>query len=245
MTTAHLTTPRAGSSPRAGAWRRFRIGAVAAAAVAVVASTLSAPAAYAAPTVVAKDTFERTVAGGWGTATTGGAYSGGHPADALSVARGSVASRSAPASPPRCCSAVRRRGSVRSDVAVRLDKLSGAAYYATLLRYQADGSHYRARLQLNSSGIPFLAVSRVNGKSETALATVKLGSAMTAGTWYTLSFTVTGTSPVAIKASLTKRGARRRRTPAEHHRLLRVAHHGGRPRRAGGATPPAARRATP
>lgn len=167
---------------------------------------LTAPAAVASPSVIADDTFERTSASGWGTATTGGTYRGSFSDGAMSVDAGVGVISLGPGESGSVLLGTGQAGDVRSDATLRLTDLSGSAYYATVLRYQPDGSQYRARLQLNSAGVPVLAVSRLNGRTETPIAAKKVGASIADGSWYTLSFTITGTDPVAIQASLIKDG---------------------------------------
>jgi hypothetical protein len=187
--------------------RRWRNTAIAVAASAVVASTLTAPAAFAAPTVVAKDAFERTVTSGWGTATSGGTYTGSQSAGVMSVGSGVGRFILGPSESGSMLLGTGTATDVRTDVSLRLDKQSGGAFYAVILRRQADGSHYRARLNLSSSGVPTLALSRVNGGTEVDVASKTLTTTpLTVGGWYTLSFSLTGTSPVTIQASLAKAG---------------------------------------
>lgn len=208
-----MTTPaRSAESPaltkplRRKPRRGWRVAAVGVALTAVLASALTAQAATAAPSAVVSDTFDQTVASGWGTAGTGGDYRGTFPTDAMSVASGVGKFALAPNQGGSVLIGSASATDSRSDVAIRLDSLSGSAYYATLLRYQPDGSHYRARLELNSTGIPFLAISRVNGKTEKSVGIVKLSAPLEQSKWYNVAFTVTGSSPVTIQASLTKVG---------------------------------------
>lgn len=92
-------------------------------------------------------------------------------------------------------------------MSVRLDQVAGASYFALILRHQKDGSAYRGRLELDASGTPTLAVSRIGDGSEQQLAAVRLGDALVRGKWYALSYSVTGQSPVKVQASLAMRGA--------------------------------------
>ncbi len=186
--------------------RAWRAALAAVFTTAVVASTLIALPASAATTVVVDDTFDRTSSTGWGAAPTGGDYNGTFPSGSMSSGSGAAALSLGPGKSASVLIGSAAATDARSDIAVRLDAQSGAAYYATLLRYQGNGAHYRARLEINTSGVPFLAVSRVAGGTEKSLGSVKLPAAMDKSQWYDLAFSVTGTSPVAIQATLSKSG---------------------------------------
>ncbi|MDN3497246.1 right-handed parallel beta-helix repeat-containing protein [Planococcus sp. APC 4015] len=173
----------------------------------MTASALIALPASAASAVVVDDRFERSVAGGWGSATTGGEYRGTFAPGTMATGSGMGTLALAANQSASVLIGDATADDVRTDTTFRLDSLAGGVFYAQLLRYQPDGSHYKARLQFNDKGLPFLGVSRVNGRAEISVASIKLPTAVNLGAWYTLSFTITGDSPVSIQASLTKVGA--------------------------------------
>lgn len=187
--------------------RRSRIITTGVAVFAVLASVLTAQTATAAATVFVDDAFDRTVTSGWGVANVGGDYRGTVPAGGLSVGAGVGKFSLGAGQSGSMLLGTATGDDVRSDITLRLDELAGGVYYANLLRYQGDGSHYRARLHFNAAGNPFLGVSRVNGRTETEIKTIKLAETAVKGQTYTLSFSLTGDSPVTIQASLTKVGA--------------------------------------
>lgn len=176
--------------------------------IALATSALvSVPALAASPTIAVEDGFDRTVASGWGAAPTGGEYRGTFAPASMSVGAGTATLALAANQSASVLIGDAVATDVRADVTLRLDSLAGGVFYAHLLRYQPDGSHYRARLQINDKGLPFLGVSRVSGRTETTLASIKLPGAVSLREWYTLSFSITGDSPVAVQASLVKKGA--------------------------------------
>ena len=177
------------------------------AATAILAASLLVPtAASAASATVFADDFTRSVAGGWGSGTSG-SYAGYASPDTLSVDGTNGRLTLAAGSSLSVLAGSAAAGDTRADVAVRLDQIAGSAYFAFILRYQPDGSTYRGRLELDAKGTPTLTVSRVNGSKETQLSTVRLGAPMAVGAWYKLSSSITGQSPVTIQSRLTKRDA--------------------------------------
>lgn len=178
---------------------------IAATAIATIGgSLLVATPAFAAPTIVASDSFDRTVADGWGTASRGGAYLGTFSPGAASVAQGAGRLSLGAGKGASVLLGNSVAGDVRADMKIRVDQVSASSYYAFVLRSQSDGSQYRGRFELNSTGFAFLGVSRIRGGVETSLARIKLAAPVTNTDWYRLSFTVTGQSPVDVRATFAK-----------------------------------------
>lgn len=171
----------------------------------VVGSMLVLAPASAAERPVVSDTFDRAATDGWGAPTGGGALyrTSGTSAGVLSVAEAAAQIDLSSGDGANVKFAGATSGDTRAQASISLNTVGGSAYYAFVVRAQADGSAYRARLNVNSGGVPFLSVSRLNHKTETALTTIKLPQALSAGKWYELAFTVTGTDPVRIEGSLT------------------------------------------
>lgn len=201
-----MNTPPSHPSGAVSRRRRWAARLSALVVAAVAAATLAPQAATAAPTTVFSDDFARNVAGSWG-ASAAGSYAGYSVPGALSVDGSAAQLNLAPAQSVSVLAGTGSAGDVRADTSIRLGQSAGRSYFAFILRYQNDGSAYRGRLELDAAGTPTLAVSRVGGGSDKQLAAVRLTQPLDRGEWYTLSYSVTGTSPVTVRASLTKRGA--------------------------------------
>jgi Glycosyl hydrolases family 16 len=177
-------------------------------AAALVLIGAAATPANAAATV-AQDAFTRTVAGGWGSADTGGAWSVGQgPASALNVASGEgVLDTPAGYSNLRIvhlASAPTR--DVDAKVKMTLSGVSGtggSAYGALLLRRQADGSHYRVGLWAQATGK--LIMHSQTSAGETVAPDVDTGIVFTPGA-YMLRVQLQGANPTTIRAKAWKAG---------------------------------------
>jgi alkaline phosphatase len=158
------------------------------------------------PPPLATDTFERTVASGFGTADKGGDWvatagatsvSGGAGVMALSAAGGSAGARL-----PGVASA-----SHRQTVTFSLDKRPAGSGGWLLLRGRViDGvGDYRVKIALSSGGSLSARLYRTNAAgTETAIAgsVTVTGVTYTAGTQLTAALEVVGTSPTTVRAKV-------------------------------------------
>ncbi|MGH1550688.1 right-handed parallel beta-helix repeat-containing protein [Leifsonia poae] len=165
--------------------------------------------AVAAPAPLVSDSFTRTVGSGFGTATPGGAYTNTNAA-ATSVASGTGVFTLR--KPGTGASSVLRSVSA-SDVtasakfAVPTLPTKGSGIYAALQARISGTSRYEAVIRFTPSKTMTLQVRRIDGSTTTQIASQKtIASGITAGTAYTLEFSVTGSSPVALKARVTPAG---------------------------------------
>jgi Concanavalin A-like lectin/glucanases superfamily/PKD domain len=154
---------------------------------------------------VGKDAFGRTVASGWGTADTGGAWS-----IVASGSTASVADGSGRISIPIGRTATLRLPAVSNT---ETDLLSttwtetvptgGGVYLSAIARSTAAGD-YRSRLRVLPSGQVSLNLSRVTGTTETALTTAVVvpGVTYTASTKLLVRTQVVGTSPTTLRAKV-------------------------------------------
>ncbi|MCU1478505.1 MAG: hypothetical protein JWQ64_3198 [Subtercola sp.] len=177
------------------------VAALAAALLATSAVVAIAPlTAAASSSVLVNDSFTRSVGSGWGTAPGGAAYS----VSPDTTAKVSVASNAGVISglnPGRSATVTLKNESVGDvDLAATISIPASpvALFHAFELRRQADGSTYRGRLQVGSSGNLSLAISRVNGKSETSLSRIALPMTAQAASTVNVEFSVTGTTKVVI-----------------------------------------------
>ena len=196
------STPR--STPSAPLPRMTRAAAAAAGMAAVLLATVLVPAtsASAASSTIASDASSRAVAGSWGRADSGGAWTTLSTSSATRFSVGSGAS-SISRLPASASASATLAGVSVQDVSVReritLPTETAALYQGWELRRQADGSAYRGRVELGRSGSVALALTRVTKSGETDLGRVALPGAATRGSQLTVLFEVTGTSAVTLR----------------------------------------------
>jgi PKD repeat protein len=153
-------------------------------------------------TVFARDTFGRSVANGWGTAETGGAWTLSGTASLFSV-NGNAGVMSVAVGKTRgaflnAVSAADVTGSV--DLSWN-QPASGSGTYAMfhLRRVGADSYFARVRVQ---PGVTSLAIVRQSGGVGTVLGTVNLALPYTPGDVWRLRFEAEGASPTTLRAKL-------------------------------------------
>ena len=181
-------------------------GAVAPAQAALVASTDSTVTApTTTSTLIASDSFARTVTGGWGTASLGGQWVTGSTGT-YSVASG--AARQVVAIGQTAVSHLDEVSSaatdVRVDVALNRPAGTGPVAQASVLgRSVAGVGDYRARLVVTTAGTLELQVVR----QSTVLQQVALGGlAYASGTRMSVRVEVTGAAPTTVRAKAWKAG---------------------------------------
>jgi parallel beta-helix repeat protein len=169
---------------------------------ALLAVVIPAEFAASAPVIVASDSFARTVANGWGTTSVGGAWT----VTADKSTKTTVASGSASISGLARARAVTAtlKGVKASDIDLQatLSVASNSPLFYEALegRRQSDGSAYRGRLNVAAGGRTDLSVSRVNGKTETALGRMTLPYTLAKGSRVRTELKITGTNPVTLSA---------------------------------------------
>ncbi|RFS84680.1 PKD domain-containing protein [Actinomadura spongiicola] len=169
--------------------------------------------------VLASDSFGRTVTGGWGTADTGGAWSRVGTGGVMSVdGSGKVAMMA-----PTESGGGHLNGTSATDTnltfGVAADKVTtGNGVYVWAVGRRVDGQgDYRARIRLLPSGAVGLQLSRATaGNAETAIGSEQAVPGLTwePGTPLRLRLEVTGTAPTTLKAKVWAGGATE---PAEWH----------------------------
>ncbi|WP_304412825.1 PKD domain-containing protein [Cellulomonas sp. HZM] len=155
---------------------------------------------------IAADAFGRTVAGGWGSAQTGGAWSLTGTASRFSVGDGvgkyTLAAGTTLASQLGAVSST----STRTEVSIAVDKVpdgSGAYVHVQGRRVAAD-NYYGARLRFMADGSVQLHVTKGNGTA--AAGVVVPGLTYAAGDSIRVAVEVTGTSPTTVRAKAWKVG---------------------------------------
>ena len=164
-------------------------------------------------TTYALDTFNRTVASGWGTADTGGAWSLTGSAANYAVTPGTATMRLTTAG---AGSGTAYLGSVSAtdvEVAttVSYDKVglgNGTTLYV-VSRRTSGTSQYRGKVRVASTGAVLISFSKLDGSStETALTgeTTVSGLTYTAGTRLRIRYQTTGTSPTTLRLKVWQDG---------------------------------------
>ncbi len=185
-----------------------RIGAVSLTAAMVVGLVLVGSAAGAATssvsTVTAEDSFDRTVASGLSTAPIGGVYTT-FGESILSVASG--AAKVNALLPGKSAGAFLTQESLDTTVqsSVVVPNLSATTlYYGVEARKQFDGSAYRGRARITTSGQISVSFTRTLVSNETSLGTKSIPLVLGNNQKLMLELEVTGTNPVhlAIRAWL-------------------------------------------
>ncbi len=155
------------------------------------------------PSTIATDTWTRTVAGGWGSASLGGPWTvvGGNPAFAVDGASGTIQIATA---------GVRRYGLLAGASALNTDMtftiasdkvvVGSGQYVNAILRHQAAGSEYWGKIHFNATGGIYLNASTFNGTTEVALGPeISTGLTRVPGTAVNVRFQVIGTNPTTIR----------------------------------------------
>jgi hypothetical protein len=164
--------------------------------------TTSRTVVVAAPAVVAKDAFNRTVASGLGSADTGGPWSlvGSAKRFTVNGAQG-VVGVAGPASGPSAYLPGTSATSVDVTTGVRLDKLAngGGAFFGTIGR-KVGAAEYRMKVRVAADGAVTAYVTRVSGAETTLRSVVVPGLRYAAGKRLNTRLQVAGTSPTTVRA---------------------------------------------
>ncbi|MHB1138737.1 MAG: PKD domain-containing protein [Microthrixaceae bacterium] len=150
-------------------------------------------------TVLAADGFGRTTSNGWGSATTGGAWSlSGSVANfAVTGGTGRITIPTAGVSRAATLASV-AAADVDSLVHLSLDKSAtgGGASISSVVRKVAN-SEYRLRAQVKPTSVTVV-LQRVVSGTEATITSVNLPTAVTAGTGVHLRLRATGSGPTAL-----------------------------------------------
>ncbi|RZU65325.1 3',5'-cyclic AMP phosphodiesterase CpdA [Microterricola gilva] len=166
------------------------------------------------PVALAADTFGRTVASGWGTADSGGAWQLSGATSSFSVADG-VGKFRLPTANGTLNAFLNGVSSTATDLSLTIasDKVpagSGSYVWAYGRRISGGGA-YLAKLNLRAGGDVRLSLVRTdsNGNAEVALTSTSTAGGVTyaAGEKLSMRVRVTGTSPSTIQAKVWKTSA--------------------------------------
>jgi len=161
------------------------------------------------PLVHARDSFERTVASGFGSAEVGGAWNTwGSSGTSLSVngGRGNVTHSNAASSGTAYLDAV-STSDLDLWLKLSLDKVTngGGSYLTVVGRSRGTSGEYRAKVSVSASGAVTLQLVRSSG-SETVLGTANPGLTYVPGDQLQVRLRVTGVSPTTLSAKIWKVG---------------------------------------
>jgi hypothetical protein len=190
--------------------RRRRAGLLSLTAAMVVGMfTVAVPAAEAATTPIAADTFDRTVAGSLSSAQVGGAYTAFPSANAGKLSVSGGAAQITGLSPGQAVGAALMQTSAL-DTSIQSSLILptiGDLYYAVEARRQSDGSAYRGRVRVTAAGALSLSFSRTSGSAETLLGKQDLTQTLKAGQKLWLQFEVSGSGSVQLRSRVWIDGA--------------------------------------
>jgi PKD repeat protein len=161
-------------------------------------------------TPFATDSFGRTVASGWGTADTGGAWTitGGASNFSVGGGVGNINLATAGLSAGSSLTGVTSTDTeVRVGVALNNAQTGGGTYVSVIGRRISSTSDYRVKLKYASTGVVTEVLESVVSGTETALKTVVVpGVTYTPGMVLNVRLQVTGTSPTTISSMVWANG---------------------------------------
>ena len=176
-------------------------------AVSTATVTVTAP---QGPVTVASDTFNRTLASGWGAADLGGSWTTVGAATNYSVSSGvGRMTASGPASQRTAYLNGVQQSSVDLRAAVSvLQPSSGGGTFLSVIGRSVAGNDYRLKLRVQGNGTVDAFLTRIMGGVETTLQTrAALLSGYTPGQVLRVRLQVTGTAPTTINAKVWTDGA--------------------------------------
>ena len=159
--------------------------------------------------MAAEDQFTRTVASGWGTATTGGAWtlSGGASNFSANGRTGRAALAAAGANSKALLASVARRDlEVRGTISVDKVANGGGTFVSLAARSGGFSSAYLSKVWVKSTGAVGLIISGLQS-TETTVAQVNVaGLTVAPGNRLAVRFQVTGSAPTTLRAKVWKVG---------------------------------------
>ncbi|MDT0167193.1 PKD domain-containing protein, partial [Actinotalea sp. AC32] len=157
---------------------------------------------------VARDDFARDVVGGWGTATTGGAWTLAGPASAFSTADGQ--GRMTLARPGAGVASSLDVAVLDTDVRVTVAATpvaDGGGTYVSVAGRRTTAGDQRAKVRVGADGAVTLQLTSVSGGSETTLAGARVpGLLLAAGERLHVRLQLTGTAPTTLRARVWAEG---------------------------------------
>lgn len=170
-------------------------------------ATLSKTVTVTAPAAdnFVSDTFDRAVASGFGTATTGGPWTATTSRTSVSGGAGVLTLPSAGASADAYLgSTLRTSTDVTTTMSLAKVADGGGTYLTTYGRRVSTTADYRARVLVKSTGAASIYVAALKGSSTVVSlsSTVSATGTVTPGSQIHVRLQVTGTSPTTVRAKL-------------------------------------------
>lgn len=157
--------------------------------------------------VMAQDAFGRTLASGWGTADSGGAWSLNGSASFFSVAGGQGTMNLAAGRGPSAFLPSVSTAASNSLVTVSLDKIGdGGGTYLGVIGRRVGTAEYRGKVKVASNGATTVQLTRLAGGAETVLGQFAPGITLAAGQQLQLRVEVFGAAPTTIRAKTWRTG---------------------------------------
>ncbi|UQX89367.1 right-handed parallel beta-helix repeat-containing protein [Jatrophihabitans telluris] len=154
--------------------------------------------------VIAKDTFNRSVSSGFGTADLGGIYTNPNPANSgtyVSAGKAIIGGLQ----PGKSFGAWLPGASAKDELSQidltlpTIDSQKSGLYVALETRHQSDGRAYRGKIYIDANGKAALNISRTaTGSTETGLGDAALPFAVRSGETLTVQTQVVGTNPTRV-----------------------------------------------
>ena len=158
-------------------------------------------------TVLARDYFERSVAGGWGSAEVGGRWTTPAMPERFSVSGGAGQVNLKPGD--GFSARLDAVSSTKSDARVAFSinqAASGAGHFVSLIARSTSGGDYRAKVGIAANGAVSLWVSKVAGGSEVVLNSQATGLNYKVGDTLLVRVQATGTNSTTVRAKVWKGG---------------------------------------
>lgn len=156
---------------------------------------------------LASDAFGRTLASGWGSADTGGAWSMTGSSSYFSVASGTGRINLAPSRGPTAYLGGVSSAACESLVTLSVDKVGNVGgTYAGVIARRTAGGEYRGKVKIDPAGAVTLQLTRLSGGAETQLAQSAPGFTLAAGQQVLLRVEVSGTTQATIRAKAWRTG---------------------------------------
>ncbi len=163
------------------------------------------PAASAALTAVAQDSFTRTVAGGWGSADSGGAWTSCATCS-VSGGKGHVSLTKGSGAELLLSSVSSTDNDVTASVSVDRMPTGGGTYFSLVARGTA-GNGYRGKVRMLPNGTLALSILRMQAWTETTLAYTELPSPIVAvGSTLMVRMQAIGAAPSSLRLKMWRKG---------------------------------------
>ena len=164
--------------------------------------TTSSSVTVAGDPSVARDAFERSVTGGWGSADRGGAWtlSGTLTRYAVTGGGGTVSLAAGGSGTARLAGVSIQDTDITTTVTTDKAPTGGGQYSSVIARSVAGGSEYRGKLLFGSTGAVTAYLTRVDAGVETSLGSATVtGLTYAPGTAVKVRLQAVGTSPTTIR----------------------------------------------